>query len=694
MRRLAAVSATLFALACAAGDRSVLQRLEPVDHPPLDAVAGAAREQLTAARERLEAALAARRPEPRELAAAFGSLAELYDVYRLPEAAIACYENAARLDPASFTWPYELGLATAQRGDLEAAAAAYRRALALSPENAPARLRLAEVELTDGRLEEAAAGFRPVLEEEGYAAAAHYGLGRVELARGDAAEALTHFDAALALEPEAGVVHHSRGLALRQLGRLDEAREALARPANAEVAFPDPLAERLATLAESAGAFLQRGNRALVAGRLDEAVAAYRRAVEADPEAVEARRNLALALLRHGDAKAAVEALQAGLAHDPQRVWLHFDLGNAYLAAGEPELAVGAFQRAVELVGDFTDARFNLANTLVSLGRWQEAAEQLEAVLGEQPDNPRARYLAAMALHRTGHSQEAAERLAALVAERPTDATAREGLATVLADSHRIARARQVYEEALALDLPAGDRGRLLGRLAELAWRGGDRAAAIAYNVGRWRRSRARARRRPTSPTCCSSTAGSTRRRSTSRAPSGWTPATPPRGSPRRRSTSSAAATPRPGRGSRTPSSTTRTTPGSSTLWRASSPPARTGGSATAAAPSPWRAAPCRSRTASTTPRRWGWPWPSSVSSTRRSPGSRTWSTRRPGPATGRWPSGWRPTWHATGSGGRCGSPRGERQAVEAEDQDQLHRRRRRGRSRLTQGRPGIVRST
>ncbi len=482
MKRLALLAFLAF-LALFAGGCRRPPAIPPGDlvevvHPDLEAVEEAARRQLEAGRSRLEKAL--RKGDRGAIADAFGVLGELYHAYQLLVPAVACYRNAERLDGESFLWPYYLGAAHQAAGDLEAADASLERALELRPGDPATLLRLGEVELGLGD-PAAADRFRPLLAGE-HLAAAHFGLGRAAEAAGDPASAVEHFTAVLEQQPEAGSVHHSLGMALRQAGRAEEAAAALARKGSGAVRSSDRLMERLQELARSSGAYLRRGNRALMAGRLDAAADLFRRAVTADPQNLAARRNLALALIQSGDLEGALEELRQGAEADPEDVWIHFDLGNAYLQKGLAEQAIRSFRRAVELAPDFTSAHFNLANALIGQERWDEARPHLETVLETDPRERRARYLLAMAHHRDGETAAAIVELRSVLEEEPSNVVARQGLASIFAASGQLGLASAVYREGIALDIPAAEKVSLLDQLARLLWKNGKRRAAI----GQW----------------------------------------------------------------------------------------------------------------------------------------------------------------------------------------------------------------
>ncbi|HEX9734770.1 MAG TPA: tetratricopeptide repeat protein [Thermoanaerobaculia bacterium] len=481
MRGTALVVAAALTFAC--GGEPWPRDLEAVDHPDLAGVEEVAGRQLGEQRAVLGKLLGRGRGERRELAEAFGHMGRLYHAYELLAPAAACYANAERLDPASVLWPYHRGLLAQTDGRLAAARGHFARVLELVPGNAPARLRLGQVLLALNEPREARAAFEPLLGQDAFTAAAHAGLGHAALAAGEPERAAEHFAAAFEREPRAGSVRHALGLALQRLGRHQEARVHLERHGAGEAPFDDPLEERLEALAVSSGAYLRRANRALMAGRLDAAVAAYRGAVEADPGNAAARRNLALALVRQGRAGAAAAELAAALEHAPDDPQLHLDLGNARLAQGDREGAVASLRRALELAPDLAAARFNLANVLGELGRWAQAGEHLGKLLESDPRHGRARYLAAMALHRQGSSGEALARLEALAADEPGNAAAWQGLAQVAWHLGRQAEAVGHFRRAASLEPDSSEAWTRLANALQVAGQRAEAAELFARAV-------------------------------------------------------------------------------------------------------------------------------------------------------------------------------------------------------------------
>jgi len=475
----------------AAPQATAWPQLETIPHPDLSSLEEDVRGPLEAQREQLSALLATADTPPEALAEALGRMGQLYHGYDLTTAALVCYQNATAVAPEAPRWAYLTGLVRQTTGDLDGAAesflAALERSAADLPE-APVRLHLGDVELARHRPEAAREQFQAVLEladptteaMRETAAAAHYGLGRAAVAAGDDGLAVTHFEAALAANPEAGGVRYPLAQAYRKLGRREDAQRQLALGGAGGVPFPDPLAEAVATSAESGTALARRGDQALMAGELPGAIELYRRALEKTPNNGEARRNLALALTRNGDPEAAVQELETALQSHPDGVWLHFDLGNNYLALGQREAAIEAFRRSVELAPDFVSGHFSLANALASVGNWGEALGHLERVLALNPEELRARYQLAVAHYQLGRQQEGLDELEELVAAAPDFLPARQSLGAFYQQQGKRGKARRQFAAMLAAADNPRDQAAAQVSLATLSAAAGNRDQALA----------------------------------------------------------------------------------------------------------------------------------------------------------------------------------------------------------------------
>ena len=92
-----------------------------------------------------------------------------------------------------------------------------------------------------------------------------------------------------------------------------------------------------------------------------EAVAAYKRALELDPNHAAAHINLGTLYYNHRDYAAAEKHYRAAIAADARYALAYFDLGNVLDETGRLTDAVVAYRQAIQLAPTYADAHYNLA---------------------------------------------------------------------------------------------------------------------------------------------------------------------------------------------------------------------------------------------------------------------------------------------------------------------------------------------
>lgn len=97
------------------------------------------------------------------------------------------------------------------------------------------------------------------------------------------------------------------------------------------------------------------------AGRLEQAVEAFRLALESDPDFVAARNNLANALLRQGKLEEALVLYRGALELEPDQPDVHYNIGLVLEHQGHREQALQHFHHALRLRPGFSRAREKLA---------------------------------------------------------------------------------------------------------------------------------------------------------------------------------------------------------------------------------------------------------------------------------------------------------------------------------------------
>lgn len=145
-------------------------------------------------------------------------------------------------------------------------------------------------------------------------------------------------------------------------------------------------------------AAFQRGLAAQQAGRLDEAVTAYRKAVRQNPGLAPAHFNLGQLLRARSEYEEAASCFGAAARLRPNAAdaWLNF---GAMLERVERHRdAVQAYRRASECAPDDPTPAFNLGNANLALGDFSAAAESYRTVIARRPDHLEAHWNLATAL--------------------------------------------------------------------------------------------------------------------------------------------------------------------------------------------------------------------------------------------------------------------------------------------------------
>ena len=172
------------------------------------------------------------------------------------------------------------------------------------------------------------------------------------------------------------------------------------------------------------------------AGRPNEAIARYQRALALKPDYVPAMNNLGTALRAAGRVDEAVAVYDRALATTADRASVFVNRGNALMAAGRLEDAVASFRQAVVVAPDSAHARTALANALYDLGTaaieagaFDRAAVALREAIAITPDYAEAHNNLGIALASVGKLKEAMAEWEEALRIRPDFEDARRNLA-------------------------------------------------------------------------------------------------------------------------------------------------------------------------------------------------------------------------------------------------------------------------
>jgi tetratricopeptide (TPR) repeat protein len=414
-------------------------------------------------------------------AAEVGALCRAYHADMFYDEAERCYAAAEASSASAWRWTYYRALAQDARGDAEALVKQLRRVTLKAPEIPQAWWRLGEAEFKAGRYDSAGDAWRRAVAlpdptrppaEAGspvravgapISAYAALGLARLALLQGNADGARELLERVTTKAPAFGPAFRLLGSAYAALGREDDAKRSV-RMADRSPGYDpyvDPLIDPLVRESRSSTFLLQQAASADLTTNAAWREYLIRRALEFDPENMDAVYELASmlrVLRRYGEALELFERHQRAAPDDFQTLVdigsclsglqryaeaesvlrralegqddaaTRYDLGFALDRAGRLTEAIAEYQRALDRNPNHKDALNNLGVGLARQGRFPQAAAQFERLVAADPDNADAHTNLGAMLLAEGARDRAAREFRAALELNPAHALAREGL--------------------------------------------------------------------------------------------------------------------------------------------------------------------------------------------------------------------------------------------------------------------------
>ena len=129
---------------------------------------------------------------------------------------------------------------------------------------------------------------------------------------------------------------------------------------------------------DSPGVRYNLGNALACAGRLDEAIVAYRQAIGLKPDYGMAHFKLGLVLGEQGQLDEAIAACRRAIELKPDYADAHYSLGTFLVRTGRLDEAVAAYRKAIALKPDHAESHCNLGIALWKQGELAQALISLE----------------------------------------------------------------------------------------------------------------------------------------------------------------------------------------------------------------------------------------------------------------------------------------------------------------------------
>jgi tetratricopeptide (TPR) repeat protein len=253
---------------------------------------------------------------------------------------ISAFDEARAIHSTNVVIPRTLGHIHTRMGEHQEAISYYQQALTMGDEDIQTLFAIADAYLALEDFENAAQAYREVLRRNPEHVQAHSNLGYVYARLGRPEEAIQENLQVLALSPEDYVSQRNLVLLYRDLGRLDEA---IQQAENMTQVTPD---------SERGNTYYLLGTLYEAAERPDEAIAAYRESVAADPNLFQAQATLGNLYLGQGRLEEALPAFQAVAQLNPDDYAVHQQLALIYQQLGRYDEALAEANQALDLAPD------------------------------------------------------------------------------------------------------------------------------------------------------------------------------------------------------------------------------------------------------------------------------------------------------------------------------------------------------
>jgi tetratricopeptide (TPR) repeat protein len=194
------------------------------------------------------------------------------------------------------------------------------------------------------------------------------------------------------------------------------------------------------------------GNHYFREGEYEQALAAFRRAIEVYPDDLNALNDIGTVYQRRGQLTEALDAYQEVLRRDPHHFHANANSGVVLQEQGQYDAAIPHFEAALRAEPQSGDMHYRLNLALEALGRHDEAQQHLQRAMALQPNLVDAEAEQARRLFAAGDFEAALAAFRARAERHPRDASAQYDLGLVLAKQGAIDEAMGHFSRALELD--------------------------------------------------------------------------------------------------------------------------------------------------------------------------------------------------------------------------------------------------
>ena len=250
-------------------------------------------------------------------------------------------------------------------------------------------------------------------------------------------KAIKAYQKALLINPDYAEAYNNMGVALRDLGKIDEAKKIF----NKAILIKPDYVE----------AYNNLGNAYKDQHKTEDAIKAYKKAISIKPDYAEAYNNLGNSLNDLERFDEAVEFINKSILLKPNYVLAYNNLGIVLAAQGKLDEALDAFKKAISLDPDYADAYNNLGNVLNGKNRFQDAIDAFKKAISLNPDYADAYNNLGNVLNDKGRFQDAIDAFKKAISLNPNYANAYNNIGNLFKDQGKLQEAIDAFEKALLI---------------------------------------------------------------------------------------------------------------------------------------------------------------------------------------------------------------------------------------------------
>jgi tetratricopeptide (TPR) repeat protein/serine/threonine protein kinase len=247
--------------------------------------------------------------------------------------------------------------------------------------------------------------------------------------------AVRFYTAAVALRPNAVAALNNLGIALREQGKMAEATAALRRAVEVDPQFGYGFSNLALLFSDD--------------NKLDDAAAAYRTAIKLDPKNKDAHANFGILLHKQKKLDDAIAEFRKAIELDSKNAEAHYGLGAVLSDEKNLDEAMVYFLKAVELAPKHAKAHHGIGRTLWLQNKLNEAIVACRKAIELDPKNAMPQRTLAVALEEQNQLEEAATAILKAIELDSKNATDYYVLGNILAKQNKMDKAIAAYRQAI-----------------------------------------------------------------------------------------------------------------------------------------------------------------------------------------------------------------------------------------------------